>query len=345
MVSTEDGPPAGAAPPAVAPGRVAVSARTALARRLKGYAPPLALVALCLLIGALNPRFLEWGNVVRIANSAAVPLVLALGLTFIIVLGCIDLSVEGTTAAGAVAISLLVLNDHNAVALGSWWAAGLVLVVGAGIGALNGLLHVGLRIPSFMASLGVWFVGAGAATLVLGGATTRVLDRDVRGLALSRFGGLPLGVWVALGALVVTWVIQRYTRFGRYVYAVGGGEDLARLSGVPVGRVKVFAFTLAGTLYGLGGLLTAAQLGQGTATIANGRLFSAVTAVVVGGTALTGGEGGVLQTLVGVLITAVVLNGMVLLGVPPYLQPAVQGVLILVAVAVSIDRRRSRIVK
>lgn len=307
--------------------------------------PLLALVVLCLVVGALNPRFFEFNNFVRLANSAAVTLVLALGLTFVIALGSIDLSVEGTTAAGAVAISLLVLNDRSPVALNGWAAAGIVVALGAAVGGLNGFVHVGLRVPSFMATLGVWFVGAGAATLVLGGAATRVLDRGVRGLALTRFLEFPLTVWVALGVLAVTLVIERFTRFGRYVFAIGGGEDLALLSGVPVRRVKVLAFTLAGALYGLGGLLTAAQLGQGAATIAGGRLFSTVTAVVVGGTALTGGEGGVLHTLVGVLITAVVLNGMILLGISPAYQPAVQGVLILVAVAVSLDRRRLGIVK
>src|SRR3981081_1121108 len=185
----------------------------------------------------------------------------------------------------------------------------------------------------------------GAATLVLGGTTVRVTDTSIRSLALVRFLEFPLAVWVALAALAVTWVIERQTRFGRYVYAIGGGEDLAALSGIPVNRVKIMVFTLAGALYGLGGLLAAAQLGQGSAQIGGGRLFTTVTAVVVGGTALTGGEGGVLNTLVGVLIMAVVSNGMVLLNVSPYLQQAVQGLLIIVAVALTLDRKRLKIVK
>jgi ribose transport system permease protein len=288
--------------------------------------------------------FFEFNNVVRIANSAAIPLVLALGETFVIILGSIDLSVEGVLAVGSVVISLLVRNDSNGNALG-WTGAALAIVTCAVIGCLSGLIHVQLRIPSFMATLGVWFVGVGMATLALGGSTVRVLDTGIRSLALTRLLEFPLAVWVALGALGLAWVFERSTRIGRYVYAIGGGEDLAVLSGIPVKRVKVVIFTLAGALYGLGGLLAAAQLGMGNALIGNGRLFFTITAVVVGGSALTGGEGGVLNTFVGVLIIAVLANGMVLLGISPYVQQAVQGLLIIVAVALSIDRARLKIVK
>ena len=312
--------------------------------RLRPFAPFFALVVLSLLVGMLNPRFFEFNNVVRIANSAAIPLVLALGETFVIILGSIDLSVEGVLAVGSVVISLLVRNDSNANALG-WTGAALAIVTCAVIGCLNGLIHVQLRIPSFMATLGIWFVGVGMATLALGGSTVRVLDTSIRSLALTRLLEFPLAVWVALGALGLAWVFERSTRIGRYVYAIGGGEDLAVLSGIPVKRVKVVIFTLAGALYGLGGLLAAAQLGMGNALIGNGRLFFTITAVVVGGSALTGGEGGVLNTFVGVLIIAVLANGMVLLGISPYVQQAVQGLLIIVAVALSIDRARLKIVK
>jgi ribose transport system permease protein len=318
--------------------------RPAFLRRFKPFAPFFALVALSLLTGALNPRFFEFNNVVRIANSAAIPLVLALGETFVIVLGSIDLSVEGVLAVGSVVISLLVRNDSNANSLG-WIGAALAIAICAAIGCVNGLIHVNLRIPSFMATLGMWFVGVGMATLILGGSTVRVLDSSIRSLALTRLFVFPLAVWVSLGILGLTWLFERYTRIGRYIYAIGGGEDLAALSGIPVKRVKLIVFTLAGALYGLAGLLAAAQLGLGNAMIGSGRLFFTITAVVVGGSALTGGEGGVLNTFVGVLIIAVLANGMVLLGISPYVQQAVQGLLIIVAVALSIDRARLKIVK
>ena len=139
-------------------------------------------------------------------------------------------------------------------------------------------------------------------------------------------------------------VIQDHTRLGRHIYALGGGEELAVFSGIAVNRVRIATFTLAGVFYAIGGVLAAAQLGLGNAQIGNGWLFTTITAVVVGGTSLSGGEGGVLQTLVGALIVVVLANGMVLMGVPSDVQIGVQGLLIIAAVGLSIDRK-ARVVK
>jgi ribose transport system permease protein len=315
-----------------------------LLSRLRPFAPLFALIVLCLLIGAINPRFFEFRNIVRLANTAAIPLVLGLGETFVILLGSIDLSIEGVIALGSVVIGLLVRNDVNGNALG-WWGPMLAILASASIGFVNGMVHVNFRIPSFMVSLGVWFVGLGLATLVLGGTTVRILDPAIRSLALNYFWQFPIGVWLALAVLAVCWAIERFTTLGRYIFAIGGGEDVASLSGIPVNRVKVIVFTIAGALYGVGGLLAAAQLGQGKAQLGDGRLFATVTAVVVGGTALSGGEGGMLNTLIGVCIISVLANGMILVGISPYVQQAVQGILIIVAVALTLDRNRLKIVK
>ena len=321
--------------------------RTPLLRwrpRLATWAPLFVFLLLCVLIALINPRFLTFGNFVRIAQAAMIPLVLGLGATFVILMGSIDLSVEGVVALGAVLTSLLVLNGANNNDLGLS-GLGIVIVVGAAVGFINGMVHVRLRIPSFMTTLGTWFVAAGAANALLGGIAVRINDSTVRGLALERFLGFPWGVWLALAALGAAYFIQDHTRLGRYMYALGGGEELATLSGIKVARVRIAVFTLAGAFYALGGILSAAQLGLGNAQVGQGRLFTTITAVVVGGTALSGGEGSVLQTLVGVLIVTVLANGMVLMGISPSIQTAVQGLMIIVAVALSIDRERLRIVK
>lgn len=150
--------------------------------RLKSFAPLLALVVLCLLIGLFNPRFFDFFNFVRIANSAAIPLVLALGATFVILLGSVDLSVEGILALGAVVVAILVRNDMNQNSFG-WTAPIFAIIAGAAIGFLNGFVHVRVRIPSFMVTLGSWFVGIGLATLILGGET---LGSSTRKFAPSR---------------------------------------------------------------------------------------------------------------------------------------------------------------
>jgi ribose transport system permease protein len=273
-----------------------------------------------------------------------IPLVLGLGATFIIIMGSIDLSIEGVLTLAAVIIAMLVLNGANSNDLGLL-AIPIVLAVGALVGFVNGTVHVRLKVPSFMTTLGMWFIGVGIANALLGGIAVRINDPLIRALAIERFLGFPVGFWVALLCLAIAFVIQNHTRLGRHIYALGGGEELAALSGIPVARVRIMAFTLAGVFYAIGGILAAAQLGLGNAQIGGGRLFTTITAVVVGGTALSGGQGGVLQTLVGVLIVVVLSNGMVLMGVPPSYQRGVQGRMIIAAVALSIDRKRLGIVK
>jgi ribose transport system permease protein len=312
--------------------------------RVASWAPVMVLVLLCIIITFINPNFMTFGNLVRISQSAMIPLVLGIGATFIILMGSIDLSVEGVLTLGAVMLSMLVLNGANANDYGIIGVF-IVLLTGAAVGFINGVIHVRLKVPSFMATLGTWFIGVGIANALLGGMATRINDPWIRGLAIERFLGFPWGVWLALFCLAVALVIQNYTRLGRYIYALGGGEELAALSGISTARVRITTFTLAGVFYAVGGILAAAQLGLGNAQIGNGRLFTTITAVVVGGTALSGGQGSVLQTLVGVLIVVVLSNGMVLMGVPPSVQIGVQGLMIIAAVALSIDRKLMRIVK
>lgn len=313
-------------------------------KALRQFAPLIVLVVLCLLITIANPNFIEPRNLVRVANSAAVPLTLAMGMTFIILMGSIDLSVEGALSIAAMVLVMLAANDLNGNQYG-WLAVLAAVAASTMIGLLNGIIQTALRIPSFMATLGMWFIGLGVSVYMLGGSAVRLMDPSIRSLSLSRFLGFPLAVWVALAAFILAIVIQYHTRLGRHIVAIGGGEDVADLSGVSIPRVRILAFGVAGFFFGIAGVLAAAQLGQSNAVIADGRLFAAVTAVVVGGTALTGGEGGVLNTLIGVLIVTVLANGMVLLGVSPYVQQTVQGLLIIAAVALSLDRLRLKIVK
>jgi ribose transport system permease protein len=312
--------------------------------RIASWAPLIVLLLLCAIISAINPSFLSFGNFVRISQTAMIPLVLGLGATFVILMGSIDLSVEGVLTLGAVILSMLVLNGLNSNDYGIL-AVLVVLGVGAAVGFVNGVIHVRLKVPSFMTTLGTWFIGVGVANALLGGMAIRINDPWIRGLAIERFLGFPRGVWLALVCLAIAHAILNYTRLGRYIYALGGGEELAALSGISVARVRIATFTLAGVFYSIGGILAAAQLGLGNSLIGNGRLFTTVTAVVVGGTALSGGQGGVMQTLVGVLIVVVLSNGLVLMGVPPSVQIGVQGLMIIAAVALSIDRKLTRIVK
>ncbi|WP_244490687.1 ABC transporter permease [Aureimonas frigidaquae] len=310
---------------------------------IRKVAPLAVLVLLCIGFGLASENFLSLGNLTRILSSAAIPAVLAIGVSFVILTGGIDLSVEGVIAVAAVLLAS-VIGDQAGIGASLAGAAAAILA-GAAVGLFSGTVHVALKIPSFMVTLGAWFIGIGAATLISGGGTLAIRASSLRSLALTRLAGLPLSVWIAVLAVLLAVIIQRRTRLGRRIYAIGGGEDLAALSGIPVRRTKIMVFMLAGAFYGLGAVLAAAQLGQGNADLGQGRLFMTITAVVVGGTSLLGGHGNVLNVMIGVLVVAVLANGMILLGIPPYLQQGVQGVLIIAAVALSLDRAGLRVVK
>ena len=214
------------------------------------------------------------------------------------------------------------------------------------MGLAQRLLHVKLKTPSFMTTLGIGFAGVGVATAILGGVTVRISDQTFRFLSLGRVvRHSDGGVDRAGSPVAVAYVIQERTRIGRWLYAIGTDEVTARHAGIPIERTRILIFAIAGLFYGLGGVLSAAQFGQGHALISQGRLFTTITAVVVGGTALSGGVGSVLNSVIGVFIVVVLANGMVLMGIEPYVQQGVQGLLIIAAVALALDRSRLDVVK
>jgi ribose transport system permease protein len=194
-----------------------------------------------------------------------------------------------------------------------------------------------------MVTLGTWSITSGVAMLISGGQPPQIRDMGMRNWALGDSLGVPNLIVVAIVFLAVGYLLQTYTRFGRYGYIVGSSEDIARLSGVAVDRFKVLAFAFCGLSSGLAGALESARLGLGHVQIGANQMFLALTAVVIGGTSLSGGRGGVVQSMVGVLILTVLANGMIFIGVTPYLQTAVQGAIILLAVIAATWHLRARL--
>ena len=308
------------------------------------WGPLLTLILLCIVVAMLAPSFLSMRNFRAVSKQAAMLLIVAMGPTFVIVMGCIDLSIEGLMAVGSVFVGMLVLNDRTGMNLG---LLGIVIAVAivTFMGFLNGVLHAKGRIPSFMVTLGMLFIGIGFATWVFGGYPIRIYDNLlVKVLGRGVTWGVPNLAIVAAVLFLICLFIERRTRLGRYIFAIGGGEDLARLSGVPVDRYKIYVYTLDGCLLGIAGVLMAGRLGVAAAEVGD-FLFPAITSIVVGGTALTGGVGGVLQTLVGALIVAIITSGMILLDVHPYVQLTVQGIIVTGAVILTLDRAKIPIIK
>ncbi|PTN03171.1 monosaccharide ABC transporter membrane protein (CUT2 family) [Rhodovulum imhoffii] len=309
------------------------------------WAPLLVLIVLCAFFAVMEPRFLSTRNFARILIAASPALMVAIGVTFVIIMGSIDLSMEGTVSVCAVAFAFCFLWLGGTLASWAWLALPFAMLVGAVLGFVNGLIHVKLRIPSFMASLAMGFVGTGLAMVMTGGDRIRIEDALFRSLLTERILGFPLMVYVAGVFLLVAWFIQTRTTLGRNFYAVGGGEDLAIASGLNVNRVRVLGFTVAGVFFAVGALLAVGRIGIAETATGNNFMFLSITAVVVGGTALWGGVGGVWNTLVGVLIVFVIGNGMVVIGLPGYVQDGVLGILVILAVILSTDRKSISFVK
>lgn len=308
--------------------------------------PPIALVVIFLVFAAMSSDFRTFANVQNIMDTAAVLAVVTCGITFVLMMGSIDLSAPGVMGTAAIAVSLLVVNNRNDNDLG---LIGILLAVllAAALGCLSGLALVVLKVPSFMTTLGVSAIGLGLATLMFNGVQPNISDKTLAGWAVDRFLGFSLLTWIAVGCVLVGWLVQRYSRLGRYAFAIGGAEEVLALSGVKVAPYKVAVFTLAAAFYGLGGVMVTSQLSAGLVQAGKGYDFAAITAAVVGGTLLTGGRGGVLHSAVGVLLVTVLTNGLVQVGVSPYWQSGVQGLIVVVAVAAAVlpQRRRNQVTK
>jgi ribose transport system permease protein len=320
-------------------------ASSSRAARFSRHAPALVLAALVIALSLASPNFMSVANFARIAVAATPPLIVALGVTFIVIMGSIDLSMEGTVSTTAVLFAIAFGALGGTLAGMGVFAIFLALLAGAFIGWINGLVHVKLRIPSFMASLAIGFVGMGLSVLLTDGRIVRVNDDVFRSILFQRFLGFPLMVYLAALVTLAAWFIQRNTTLGRNFYAVGGGEELAHASGLDVRRVRILGFTLAGVFYAIGAIFAVARGGMAESLTGADYMFVSITAVVLGGTSLMGGTGGVWNTVIGVLIVNVIANGMVVLGLPSYVQDGVLGVLVIVAVVLSTNRASRALVK
>jgi ribose transport system permease protein len=328
-----------------------VAGRDLLPWILRGLRPLLPLLTLCVIFTAVDRQFLDIGNLRGIVEQNVVIMVAAIGATFVILTGAIDLSVEGVLLASSVVVALLVQNDATSANLG---VLGILAgcLVGTAFGVVNGVLNAYGRIPSFAVTLGTWYIGVGLQTVLqahYAQSGVMITDPTINGLVLQNKGGFSSLTLLALGVLVIGYLSQRFTMLGRRAYAVGGNETIARMSGVPVARSKVLIFALAGTIYGFAGFLSVTRYGGLGSGVSSGAiLFAVITAIVVGGTSLGGGRGGVIHTVLGVLTLGVLSNGLVLSGVPPFYQPIVQGALIVVALGVgawNTTRKTREIVK
>jgi ribose/xylose/arabinose/galactoside ABC-type transport system permease subunit len=322
--------------------RVAARWRTANMRTaIGGMLPVVVVFVLVVAFSASTDAFLSFRNLTAVASQASILLLASTGATFVILMGSIDLSAGAIVLlVGAVAVTAI-----NGLDLGLW-ATAVGVMLGTLLGLTNGVAFAMGMIPSFVVTLGSLSVFTGIALELLEGRALQydspAFDTLAIGQLVPHFPNVAL-IAVILWAVMVAVCFK--TRFGRYMYVIGGGEAVARTSGVPVVRYKIYAFMLSGALAGIAGTLAVARVGAAGPTLGTDLLLNSLAAVVVGGTSLSGGVGGVHRTLLGVLIITILDDGLNLLGVNQYLQMVIKGAVVIAAVLVSQDRSRVIIVK
>lgn len=318
--------------------------RTGRRFQVKNLGEVLALLGLIAVFTALNPAtFLTPDNLRTILDHASLPLILGVGATLVILTGSIDLSIEGVMGAAGMTFVLMTANSRGSADLGPW-AIVAALAVGVGLGLMSGLVHTRLKVPSFIVTLGVWFVGIGIATVLFGDKAIPFLpDGGIKAWPSTITFGLPNSFLLAAAFVLAGMFVTRFTRLGRFAYAIGDSEEISQGNGVPVRRYKLYVFLVAGACSAAAGVLASLQLGAGSATIGVGTLFVTIAAVVIGGTSLGGGKGGILRTAIGVLMLTVLNNGLILSGVSPNIQSAVSGTILIAAVLVATWPHRSRL--
>jgi len=295
----------------------------------------------------IAPNFLTSSNLIAMAKHSAIWAILAMGMTYVIIGGGIDLSVGsiaglcGMLAGGLIIEGLrlpvfgVIIYFHTPMMIL------IVLLIGVALGAVNGLLVTRLGVAPFIATLGLLYMARGFALLRSGGKTFPNLVGDpalgTTGysiLGAGRFLGIPLMVWIALVIAVVAFYVSRKTPFGRHVYAVGGNEDAARLSGIRVNRIKMSTYMFSGFTAALTGLILASQLMASHPATGESYELTTIAAVVLGGTSLSGGRGSVGGSVIGALILGVLNDGLVMVGVSSFWQTVIKGLVVVLAVVI-----------
>ena len=285
-----------------------------------------AIVFIC--FARLSDRFATPDNLFNVARQYSELAVVSIGLTMVIITGGIDISVGSIVGLSSILVGVLAAK----MGMNIWLACLLGIVGGLICGMINGLVITKLRVQPIVATLAMLSAARGLAWILSGARSLSGFSDSFVALGQTAIGPIPLSVAIALILVILGIVCLRYTALGREIYAVGSSEEAARLSGVNVFRIKLFAYALTGMLCGLGGVIMSARLASSVPDAGTGFEFEAITAVVMGGSSLKGGEGNIIGTIIGVAVMGIVRNGLNLIGVPNIWQVLFLGVMLILAV-------------
>jgi ribose transport system permease protein len=304
--------------------------------------PLAALIALIIFFGIKASSFPSLANLTLMTGQAGILLLTALGATLVIVAGSVDLSVGSTILLTGALLAKFINNVTPNLAM----AILLALAIGLGVGLVNGVVFAYGKVPSFITTLGTLSLLSGIGLGILYGESITFNSDSVSNLAIGQLiPGVQNAALVAAGVFAVVWFLARRTRFGLYLYAMGGNEPVVRLAGVNVRRMKLLVMILSAVTAAIAGLLLAGQLSSGSPSLGSNSLLDSIAAIVVGGTALSGGVGGVERTLLGVLILTVLSDGLDQMGVNTFLQTSIKGAVIIIAAVFTMASRRKLVIK
>jgi len=293
------------------------------------YKSLIGLLILCIVISVITPRFLTIPNIKNVFTQVSVNAVIAIGMSFVILTGGIDLSVGSILAiSGAVAASLIKSTGNVYLAIIT------ALAIGSVVGLINGILISKGRIQAFIVTLATMTIFRGVTYVYTNGTPISGLGESFSAIGNKTVLGLPIPVIFTIIVFGIAYYILNQTRYGRYLYALGGNEDSARLSGINTDKIKTLVYVICGAAAALSGIIVTSRIGSASPNAGVGFELDAISAVVLGGTSLSGGEGSVVGTIIGALIIGVLNNGLNLVNVSPFYQAIIKGLVILLAVIV-----------
>ncbi len=291
------------------------------------YISLIGLLALCIIIAAISPRFLTISNVLNVLTQVSVNAILAIGMSFVIITGGIDLSVGSVLAITGAVVATFAKSGGNIL-------PGVIaaIIIGAAIGLVNGILVSKGKVQAFIVTLATMTIFRGVTYVYTNGNPISGLGDNISFIGNSSILGVPLPIFFIIIVLLIAWYALNQTRLGRYIYALGGNEDSARLSGINTDKIKTLVYVISGITAAIAGIIVTSRIGSASPNAGTGFELDAIAAVVLGGTSLAGGEGKVTGTIIGALIIGVLNNGLNLMGVNPFYQAIAKGLVILLAV-------------
>lgn len=320
--------------------------RTLIKTNLFKFQSIIALLIMCIALSFLSDRFLTADNAWNVMRQISVNVVISVGMTLVILTGGIDLSVGSILAfCGAVTAGMLKfgaeipgLNLYVDFTLVGALVGGIL--IGTALGWFNGLTITRFKVPPFVATLAMLTIARGLTMLWTGGFPITGLGESMAFIGTGWFLGMPMPVWISIVIVVAAVILTNRTRLGRYIYAIGGNEKAAELSGLKIRKIKMIVYSIAGAMAAIGGILVTSRLDSAQPNAGAGFELDSIAAVVIGGTSLSGGKGTIMGTVQGALIIGILNNGLVLLNVSPFWQQVIKGLVILLAVIIEKINKR-----